>query len=67
MEQQSQELGFSGRLGTGEICLILQSCKWNTPGSGLPAGSATPTHARISPYGPTHISLYGHMDGSNAF
>ena len=67
MEQQSQELGFSGRLGTVEIRLILQSYKNNPLGSCLLAGSATATEVRISPYGPTHNSLYGHMDGSNAF
>ena len=27
----------------------------------------TGTDARISPYGPTQISLYGHMDGCYAF
>ena len=37
------------------------------PESGPSAGSATRTYARISPYGPTHISLYGHMDGCYAF
>ena len=49
--------------------LVNPACQTERPSTGtLPSvGLPTRKDARISPYGPTHISLYGHMDGCYAF
>ena len=53
------------RLGS----LVNPACQTErrTPGTLPSVGRQFPTDARIFPYGPTHISLYGHMDGCYAF
>ena len=49
--------------------LVNPACQTErAPPATLPSvARPTPKDARISPYGPTHISLYGHMDGCYAF
>ena len=65
MENGAAELGTGllrafGNVGDPFNSAILLMCPREVD-------SARVTDARISPYGPTHISLYGHMGGSNAF